>query len=344
MVAGCVAQAEGRKIGAASRRSISSSGRRTIIVCRKLLKAALRGRHRVSARGQVRSSAAEPAGGRAALAASAPSSRCRKAATSSARSASCPTPAAPRRRGRSARFCAEIEQLARAGAREFTLIGQNVNAYHGRGESGRRGQSGRSAGGGARIPGVLRLRYSTSHPSDMSDDLIRAHAQIDALAPYLHLPVQSGSDRILAAMNRRHRVRDYLDIVARVRRARPDIAFSSDFIVGFPGETDADFEATLALAREVGFASAYAFKYSPRPGTPAAEARSRSRRRSRRRVSARIAAIAGGAAPGVQSRHGRPTVRRHLRQARPPCRSTHRPHALYAVGARRRGNLRAWAS
>jgi tRNA-2-methylthio-N6-dimethylallyladenosine synthase len=106
----------------------------------------------------------------------------------------------------------------------------------------------------------------------MSEDLIRAHAEIETLAPYLHLPVQSGSDRILAAMNRRHGVRDYLEIVARVRRARPDIAFSSDFIVGFPGETEAEFEATLALAREVGFASAYAFKYSSRPGTPAAEA------------------------------------------------------------------------
>ena len=106
----------------------------------------------------------------------------------------------------------------------------------------------------------------------MTEDLIRAHAEIEALAPYLHLPVQSGSDRILAAMNRRHGVRDYLAVVARVRRARPDIAFSSDFIVGFPGETDADFEATLALAHEVGFASAYAFKYSSRPGTPAADA------------------------------------------------------------------------
>jgi tRNA-2-methylthio-N6-dimethylallyladenosine synthase len=118
---------------------------------------------------------------------------------------------------------------------------------------------------------VLRLRYSTSHPLDMTEDLIRAHAELPPLAPYLHLPVQSGSDRILVAMNRRHGVRDYLDVVARARRARPDIAFSSDFIVGFPGETDADFEATLALVREVGFTSAYAFKYSSRPGTPAAE-------------------------------------------------------------------------
>jgi tRNA-2-methylthio-N6-dimethylallyladenosine synthase len=170
-----------------------------------------------------------------------------------------------------AKILGEITHLARAGAREITLIGQNVNAYHGAGE-GRAASLADLLVAAARIPGVLRLRYSTSHPLDMGDDLIRAHAEIEALAPFLHLPVQSGSDRILAAMNRRHSVRDYLDVVARVRRARSDIAFSSDFIVGFPGETDADFEATLALAREVGFASAYAFKYSSRPGTPAADA------------------------------------------------------------------------
>ena len=124
----------------------------------------------------------------------------------------------------------------------------------------------------AALPGVARLRYSTSHPNDMDEALIAAHAEIPALAPYLHLPVQSGSDRILRAMNRRHDAAAYLEIVARVRRARSDIAFSSDFIVGFPGETDEDFAATLALVAEVGFASAFAFKYSPRPGTPAAEA------------------------------------------------------------------------
>jgi tRNA-2-methylthio-N6-dimethylallyladenosine synthase len=163
-------------------------------------------------------------------------------------------------------------ETSRAGAREITLIGQNVNAYHGRGEGDRAASLADLLVAAAGIPGVLRLRYSTSHPLDMGDDLIRAHAEVEALAPFLHLPVQSGSDRILAAMNRRHSVRDYLDVVARVRRARPDIAFSSDFIVGFPGETDADFEATLALAREVGFASAYAFKYSSRTGTPAAGA------------------------------------------------------------------------
>jgi tRNA-2-methylthio-N6-dimethylallyladenosine synthase len=171
-----------------------------------------------------------------------------------------------------AKALAEIESLARAGASEITLIGQNVNAYHGEGLDGRPASLADLLTLASKIPGVLRLRYSTSHPTDMSEDLIRAHAELPALAPYLHLPVQSGSDRILAAMNRRHRVSDYLHVVARARRARPDIAFSSDFIVGFPGETDADFEATLDLAREVGFASAYAFKYSPRSGTPAAEA------------------------------------------------------------------------
>jgi tRNA-2-methylthio-N6-dimethylallyladenosine synthase len=121
------------------------------------------------------------------------------------------------------------------------------------------------------VPAISRVRYTTSHPNDMSEDLIDAHRNVEALAPHLHLPVQSGSDRVLASMNRRHRVADYLDIVARARAARPDIALSSDFIVGYPGETDADFGETLALVRAVGFASSYAFKYSARPGTPAAQ-------------------------------------------------------------------------
>jgi len=168
----------------------------------------------------------------------------------------------------SAKVLGEIERLAAQGVREFTLIGQNVNAYRDPQGVGLAALL-RAA---AKVPGVERLRYSTSHPTDMDDDLIAAHADLPALAPYLHLPVQSGSDRILKAMNRRHDVAAYLDIIARVRRANPDVAFSSDFIVGFPGETEADFEATLALVKEVGFASAYAFKYSERPGTPAADA------------------------------------------------------------------------
>jgi len=167
-----------------------------------------------------------------------------------------------------AKILAEIERLASAGAREFTLIGQNVNAYRDAEGCGLAELLARAA----RLPGVVRLRYSTSHPNDMDGALIAAHAELPALAPHLHLPVQSGSDKILRAMNRKHDAAAYLDIVARVRRARPDIAFSSDFIVGFPGETEADFQATLTLVREVGFASAFAFKYSPRPGTPAAEA------------------------------------------------------------------------
>jgi tRNA-2-methylthio-N6-dimethylallyladenosine synthase len=170
-----------------------------------------------------------------------------------------------------AAILAEIAHLASAGVREVTLLGQNVNAYHGVGDQGQAiGLAGliRAA---ALTPGIARVRYTTSHPGDMSEDLIQAHRDVSALAPYLHLPVQSGSDAMLKSMNRRHRAADYLDIVARVRAARPDIAFSSDFIVGYPGETDADFDQTLALVRAVGFASAYAFKYSPRPGTPAAE-------------------------------------------------------------------------
>ena len=166
---------------------------------------------------------------------------------------------------------AEIGRLARAGVREVMLLGQNVNAYHGLGAAGRPvGLAGLVAAAAA-IPGVARVRYMTSHPNDMQDDLIAAHAEVAALAPYLHLPVQSGSDRILASMNRRHGAEDYLAVIARVRAARPDIALSSDFIVGYPGETDADFEATLELVRAVGFASSYAFKFSARPGTPAAE-------------------------------------------------------------------------
>jgi tRNA-2-methylthio-N6-dimethylallyladenosine synthase len=166
----------------------------------------------------------------------------------------------------------EIARLAAAAVREVTLLGQNVNAYHGLGENDRAVGLAGLIRAVADVPGIARVRYATSHPGDMSEDLIAAHRDVAALAPFLHLPVQSGSDRVLKAMNRRHRAADYLDIVARVRAARPDIALSSDFIVGYPGETDADFEATLALVRAVGFASAYAFKYSARPGTPAAEA------------------------------------------------------------------------
>lgn len=170
---------------------------------------------------------------------------------------------------------AEAERLATAGVREVTLLGQNVNAWHGtwhgEGADGAEWGLGRLLCRLAEIPGLARLRYTTSHPRDMDDELIAAHRDLPQLMPYLHLPVQSGSDRILKAMNRRHTAKDYLKLLERVRAARPDIALSGDFIVGFPGETDADFEATMQLVREVGYASAFSFKYSPRPGTPGAE-------------------------------------------------------------------------
>lgn len=166
---------------------------------------------------------------------------------------------------------AEAERLAASGVRELTLLGQNVNAWHGAGADGHEWGLGRLLFRLAEIKGVSRLRYTTSHPRDMDDELIAAHRDLDALMPYLHLPVQSGSDSVLKAMNRRHTADDYLRLIDRIRAARPDIALSSDFIVGFPAETEADFEATMNLVQAVGYASAFSFKYSPRPGTPAAE-------------------------------------------------------------------------
>jgi tRNA-2-methylthio-N6-dimethylallyladenosine synthase len=164
---------------------------------------------------------------------------------------------------------AEAESLAAQGVREVTLLGQNVNAYAGEGADGpwTLAQLARRL---AEIPGLDRIRYTTSHPRDMGEDLITAHAEVEALMPYLHLPVQSGSDKVLKAMNRAHTAETYLKLVERIRAARPDIAISGDFIVGFPGETEADFEATLQLVQAVGYASAFSFKYSSRPGTPAA--------------------------------------------------------------------------
>ena len=169
-----------------------------------------------------------------------------------------------------AKLEAEARELVRAGAKEIVLLGQNVNAYHGEGPGGRTVSLAELIRHLAGIDGLERLRYMTSHPRDMSDDLIAAHAEVPQLMPFLHLPVQSGSDRVLAAMNRKHTVAEYVDVIARVRAARPDIALSSDFIVGFPGETDQDAEATIELIEKIGFAQAYSFKYSPRPGTPAA--------------------------------------------------------------------------
>ena len=167
---------------------------------------------------------------------------------------------------------AEARGLVGRGAREITLLGQNVNAYHGAGPDGAEWGLARLIGALARIPDLARIRYTTSHPADMDAALIAAHGEEPKLMPFLHLPVQSGSDRILAAMNRKHRATDYLDLIQRLRRARPDLALSTDIIVGFPGESEADFAATLTLLEAVGFAAAFCFKYSPRPGTPAASA------------------------------------------------------------------------
>jgi len=163
----------------------------------------------------------------------------------------------------------EARHLAGLGALEITLLGQNVNAYHGETAEGGTWSLGRLVHAIAEIPGIERIRYTTSHPRDMDDELIAAHRDLPQLMPFLHLPVQSGADRILEAMNRRHTADDYRRIIERLRAARPDLALSSDFIVGFPGESEREFEATLALAAEIGFAQAYSFKYSPRPGTPA---------------------------------------------------------------------------
>ncbi|MEO7223115.1 MAG: tRNA (N6-isopentenyl adenosine(37)-C2)-methylthiotransferase MiaB, partial [Devosia sp.] len=165
----------------------------------------------------------------------------------------------------------EARRLAESGVRELTLLGQNVNAYHGLDARGRTVGLGELCARLAEIEGLARLRYTTSHPSDMSEELIEAHRDNDKLMPYLHLPVQSGSDPILKSMNRRHTRAEYMRTIDRIKAVRPDMALSGDFIVGFPGETDADFEQTLSIVHEVGYASAYTFKYSIRPGTPGAQ-------------------------------------------------------------------------
>jgi len=174
-----------------------------------------------------------------------------------------------------AKVLAEARDLVGRGVVEITLLGQNVNAYHGEGpdtEGGGAWSLARLIRALAGIEGLARIRYTTSHPNDMTEDLIAAHAEEPKLMPFLHLPVQAGSDRVLKAMNRRHTAESYLRLVERIRAARPDIALSGDLIAGFPGETEADFEDTMALVREVRYAQAYSFKYSPRPGTPAAAA------------------------------------------------------------------------
>lgn len=170
-----------------------------------------------------------------------------------------------------AQIIEEAKRRADQGTKEIHLLGQNVNAYHGDGPDGRAWDLARLIAAIAAISGIERIRYMTSHPKDMNDDLISAHGSIKKLMPFLHLPVQSGSDRILDLMNRKHTAAEYVDIMERARKARPDIAFSSDFIVGFPGETEHDHQQSMDLIRKIGYAACYSFRYSPRPGTPGAK-------------------------------------------------------------------------
>jgi tRNA-2-methylthio-N6-dimethylallyladenosine synthase len=165
----------------------------------------------------------------------------------------------------------EAQRLVDAGVKEITLLGQNVNAWRGQGADGSTWGLGELLYHLAGIDGIKRLRYTTSHPRDMDDKLIEAHRDLDKLMPYLHLPVQAGSDRILKAMNRKHTAAEYVALIERIRAVKPDLAISGDFITGFPGETDEDFEATMRLVETVGYAQAFSFKYSPRPGTPGAD-------------------------------------------------------------------------
>ena len=165
---------------------------------------------------------------------------------------------------------AEAKRMIAGGTREITLLGQNVNAYHGAGANGQPASLAYLIRELAELDGLIRLRYTTSHPLEMTEELCRAHRDVDILMPYLHLPVQAGSDRILQAMNRRHTADEYRRIIDKLRKYRPDLALSGDFIVGFPGESEQDFEDTLQIIRDVNYAQAYSFKYSPRPGTPAA--------------------------------------------------------------------------
>ena len=170
-----------------------------------------------------------------------------------------------------AQIIAEAEKLVDGGVREVTLLGQNVNAWHGVNDKGQALRLGDLLYRLSEVPGLKRLRYTTSHPRDMDESLINAHRDLRMLMPYLHLPIQSGSDRILKAMNRKHTAEDYVRLIERIREARPDLSLSGDFIVGFPGETDEDFEATIAVVEKVRYAQSYSFKYSTRPGTPGAD-------------------------------------------------------------------------
>ncbi len=244
------------------------------------------------------------------------------------------------------RSVADIEREARSlvasGVREVTLLGQNVNAYHGDGPDGRTCSLADLVRHLARIDGLKRLRYTTSHPRDMSDDLIAAHGTEKKLMPYLHLPFQSGADRILAAMNRKHTAREYLDLVARIRSAQPELALSTDVIVGFPGETEAEFEATLAVFAEVGFAAAYSFKYSAAARHPGGEAWRPGFGGGENRPPHALATADRAPAEGVCRTLRRAHIAGAVREGRPASRAAYRALAIPAVGARRSFSRYAW--
>ena len=233
-----------------------------------------------------------------------------------------------------ARMLDEARALVGQGVREVTLLGQNVNAWHGEGGDGFAGL----VAALARIEGLERIRYTTSHPRDMDDELIAIHGAEPKLMPVLHLPVQSGSDRILAAMNRGHNAALYLDVVGRLRAARPDILLTSDFIVGFPGETEADFLATLDLVRSVGFGNAYCFAYSARPGTPAAEGRrgaivpTEVAHERLLRLQALVAVQAGAALDAIVGRHARVLFEKAGRDAGQVTGRCEHQHPVHALG------------
>ena len=227
---------------------------------------------------------------------------------------------------------AEAEKLAEAGVREVTLLGQNVNAWHGEGPDGGEWGLGRLLSRLAEIPGIARLRYTTSHPRDMDDELIEAHRDLAELMPYLHLPVQSGSDRILKAMNRRHKAQDYIKLIERIRAVRPDMAMSGDFIVGFPGETEADFEATLELVQGRRLRAGLLVQIFAAPRHSRRGDEGARRRSGEGRKAAASAGAACRAAARLHRRHGRQDDRRPDRKARPPGRPACRALALAAAG------------
>ena len=215
--------------------------------------------------------------------------------------------------------------------REITLLGQNVNAWHGLGPDGDKWGLGELCHRLAEIDGLARLRYTTSHPRDMDDSLIAAHRDLPQLMPYLHLPIQSGSDRILKAMNRRHTTAEYIALIARIKAARPDIALSGDFIVGFPGETDEDFEDTLRLVETVGYAQAFTFKYSTRPGTPGADLEDQVPEDVKAERLERLKALLTDAAARLCRAVRRQDHRPAAREAGPHAGPADRPLALAAV-------------